>query len=154
MITNNLDGRLEGTVGKLKANGYRITPQRLAIIKALIDSDEHPSVEMIHRRIRGDFPSTSIATVYNTLECLKGIGEVLELARSGGSRYDGRIPDPHPHLTCSVCGRIEDVDTDLRIADQRIADQWGYADVRHDLEFTGVCPRCKAGSTRPAHRAG
>jgi Fur family peroxide stress response transcriptional regulator len=141
MIVNN--SRLEAVAAKLKAAGYRITPQRLAVIKALIHSDEHPAVETIYRQIRADFPSTSIATVYNTLECLKSLGEVLELARSGGNRYDGRNPDPHPHLVCAVCARIEDLELELKEADERIADEWGYADVRHQLEFTGVCPRCK-----------
>ncbi len=130
-------------VAKLKAARYRITPQRLAVIKALIHSDEHPTVEKIYRQIHGDFPSTSIATVYNTLECLKSLGEVLELERSGGSRYDGRNPRPHPHLACASCGRIEDLDIDMRATGERIADQWGYSDIRHQLEFTGVCPQCK-----------
>jgi Fur family peroxide stress response transcriptional regulator len=154
MVTNNLAMRLEEVAAKLKAARYRITPQRLAVIKALISSDEHPTVEKIYRQIRGDFPSTSIATVYNTLECLKNLGEVLELARSGGSRYDGRNPHPHPHLVCAVCGRIEDVDMDLRQAGERIADQRGYSDIRHDLEFTGVCPQCKLGSAKRTHGAG
>src|SRR3990170_3177980 len=115
--------RLEEVVAKLKASGHRVTPQRLAVIRALISSDEHPSVEALYQQIRSDFPSTSIATVYNTLECLKSLGQVLELPRSGGSRYDGRNPDPHPHLVCAVCGRIEDVDLDLAQAGQQIADR-------------------------------
>ncbi len=151
MILTSSEARLDEVVAKLKAAGYRITPQRLAIIRALISSDEHPSVETIYRQICGDFPSTSIATVYNTLECLRRVGQVLELARSGGSRYDGRNPDPHPHRACAVCGRIEDLDIDLREAGERIADQWGYADVKHYLEFTGVCPQCKVGRAKPIH---
>lgn len=143
MVANNLIVRLAEVEAKLKGERYRITPQRLAVIKALIYSDEHPTVEKIYRQIQRDFPSTSIATVYNTLECLKSLGQVLELARSGGSRYDGRNPHPHPHLACSVCGRIEDLDIDMSEAGERIADQWGYSDIRHHLEFTGVCPQCK-----------
>ena len=135
--------RLDDVVAKLRRGGYRITPQRLAIVKILIDSEEHPSVEQIHRQVQEDFPTTSLATVYNTLERLKEVGEVLELPFSGGSRYDGLNPHSHPHLRCTVCGAIEDLDIDLGSAAEEVAARRGYADVHHRLEFYGVCPRCQ-----------
>ena len=130
-------------VARLRSAGHRITPQRLGIIKILIDSEEHPSVEEIYSRVRKDFPTISLATVYNTLERLKEMGEVLELPFSGGSRYDGLNPHPHPHLRCTVCGAIEDLDIDLCPAAEEVAARRGYADVHHRLEFYGVCPRCQ-----------
>jgi Fur family peroxide stress response transcriptional regulator len=140
---SNPKTRLDDVVAKLRSAGYRITPQRLAIVKILIDSAEHPSVEQIYRRVRKDFPTTSLATVYNTLERLKEMGEVLELAFSGGSRYDGLNPHSHPHLRCTVCGAIEDLDIDLGLTAEKVAARRGYADVQHRLEFYGVCPRCR-----------
>jgi Fur family peroxide stress response transcriptional regulator len=137
--------RLDGVLARLKNAGHRITPQRLAIVKILIDSGEHPSVEQIYRRVQKDFPTTSLATVYNTLERLKEMEEVLEIPFSGGSRYDGRDPRPHPHLRCTVCGAIEDLDIDLGPAVEEVAAERGYADVHHRLEFYGVCPRCQGG---------
>jgi Fur family peroxide stress response transcriptional regulator len=135
--------RLRDVVAKLKGAGHRITPQRLAIARIVLESSEHPSVEEIYRRVRKDFPTTSLATVYNTLERLKEMGEVLELPFSGGSRYDGLNPHPHPHLRCTVCGAIEDLDIDLGSAAVEVAAKKGYADVHHRLEFYGVCPRCQ-----------
>jgi Fur family peroxide stress response transcriptional regulator len=135
--------RLDDLLAKLKSAGHRITPQRLAIARILIDSGEHPSVEQIYRRVRKDFPTTSLATVYNTLERLKEMGEVLELTLSGGSRYDGRNPSPHSHLRCTVCGAIEDLEIDFGPAAKTVAAARGYADVQHRLEFYGVCPRCQ-----------
>jgi Fur family peroxide stress response transcriptional regulator len=135
--------RLVNVVAKLKKAGHRITPQRLAIARIVLGSSEHPSVEEIYRGVRKDFPTTSLATVYNTLERLKEMGEVLELPFSGGSRYDGLNPHPHPHLRCTVCGAIEDLDIDLGPAAQEVAVRKGYADVHHRLEFYGVCPRCQ-----------
>lgn len=135
--------RLDDLLAKLKSSGHRITPQRLAIARILIDSGEHPSVEQIYRRVRKNFPTTSLATVYNTLERLKEMGEVLELTFSGGSRYDGLNPQPHSHLRCTVCGAIEDVEIDLGPAAETVAAARGYADVQHRLEFYGVCPRCQ-----------
>ncbi len=135
--------RLDDLRAKLKSAGYRITPQRLAIIKVLIESREHPSVDQIYRQVRKDFPTTSLATVYNTLECLKEMKEVLELPFSDGARYDGRNPSSHPHLVCTVCGTIEDLDIDLGRTVAEVAASRGYADVHERLEFYGVCPRCQ-----------
>ncbi|UCH86994.1 MAG: transcriptional repressor [Dehalococcoidia bacterium] len=142
---SNPKTRLNDLLTKLRSAGHRITPQRLAIINILIDSAEHLSVEQIYRQVQKDFPTTSLATVYNTLERLKEMGEVLELPFSDGSRYDGLNPHSHPHLRCTVCGAIEDVDIDLELAAEEVAAERGYADVRHRLEFYGVCPRCHRG---------
>jgi Fur family peroxide stress response transcriptional regulator len=120
-----------------------MTPQRLAIIKILVESKEHPSVEQIHRQVRKDFPTTSLATVYNTLERLKDMDEVLQLPFSGGSRYDGRNPSPHPHLVCTVCGIIEDLDIHMGPAEDKVAASSGFSEVHHRIEFSGVCPRCQ-----------
>ena len=135
--------RLDQVTAHLKATGYRLTPQRLAILRALIANHQHPSVEQIYRRVREDFPTTSLATIYNTLECLKGLGEVLELPLNGGSRYDGRKPESHPHIVCTVCGRIEDLDIDLGDTAQAAARERGYAEVRQRLEVHGICPACQ-----------
>jgi Fur family peroxide stress response transcriptional regulator len=136
---------LDDLVAKLRGAGYRITPQRLAIIRILVETKDHPSVDEIYRRVQEEFPTTSLATVYNTLERLKEMGEVLELPFSGGSRYDGLNPHPHPHLRCTVCGAIEDLEIDLGLAAEVVAARRGYADVRHRLEFYGVCPHCQGG---------
>ena len=135
--------RLDQVAARLKATGYRLTPQRLAVLRTLIGSDQHPSVEQIYRRVRQDFPTTSLATVYKTLECLKGLREVLELPLGGASRYDGRKPEPHAHLICTACGRIEDLDIDLAGTIQAVAQERGYAEIRQGLEFYGVCPQCQ-----------
>ena len=130
-------------VARLKAAGYRITPQRVAIVKALLASYEHPTVENIYNRVRQEFSTTSVATVYNTLECLKKLGEVLELPRARGTRYDGRNPEPHPHLSCSACGKVEDLEIDLGLVGEELGEKSGYSDIIYQLEFTGLCPACQ-----------
>ncbi len=147
MIPSNVspEQRLDALVDKLRAAGYRITPQRLAVLRTLVQSDQHPTVEEVYRQVRKDFPTTSLATVYNTLECLKDLEEVLVLPSSGASRYDGRNPEPHSHLMCTACGLIEDLDIDLGATTQAVARERGYAEVKHRLELHGVCPACQAG---------
>ena len=59
--------RFEIIIQKLRDNGHKITPQRLAIVKILAKSDGHPTVENIHVRIKKDFPTMSLATVYKII---------------------------------------------------------------------------------------
>ncbi|OQX07243.1 MAG: transcriptional repressor [Desulfobulbaceae bacterium A2] len=137
--------RLQHIVEKLRGRGYRITPQRLAVVRQLAESEEHPSVEDIYERVRVHFPTTSLATVYKTIAVVKELGEVLELEFSSDhNRYDGRHPFPHPHLICLRCGRI--VDPDLRVLEgltHELAEGSGYQIIRHRLDFFGICPECQ-----------
>ena len=105
--------RFETIIQKLRDNGHKITPQRLAIVKILARSEGHPSVENIHGRIKKDFPTMSLATVYKNILLIKSLGEVLELGFPDGSnRYDGNKPNPHPHVICIRCKKIVDPDLD------------------------------------------
>lgn len=137
--------RLDGLLARLKAGGLRLTPQRVAIVRALLVREDHPSVEQLHRAIQADFPTTSLATVYKTIHLLKELGEVLELGFGElGSRYDGRRPHPHPHLICTRCGAISD--PDCRGLDEivaRLAGESGFSVSTHRFDLFGLCPACR-----------
>jgi Fur family peroxide stress response transcriptional regulator len=137
--------RMAEMVEKLKAREYRLTPQRLAVVRILAENDEHPTVEKIHGRVKVDFPTTSLATVYKTLVVLKELGEVLEIGFSDGSnRYDGLNPQPHPHLICTRCGQIQDPDMDfLEGLTDRVAAETGFQITKHRLDFFGLCAQCQ-----------
>ena len=141
----DIPSRFDSMVRKLREMGYRITPQRLAILKILAESKGHPGAEDIYALVKTDFPTTTIATVYKTLAVLKSIGEVLELEFSGDyNRYDGKKPGSHPHLICIKCKRI--VDPDLTSLDEmtaKLASQTGYKLISHRLDFYGICPECQ-----------
>ena len=59
--------RYAALVDKLKQRGYRITPQRAAILKVFTESQDHPTVEQVYEQIKADFPMTSLATIYKTV---------------------------------------------------------------------------------------
>ncbi len=143
MIAANV--RLEEIVARMKESGCRLTPQRMAVLKILIEREDHPSVEQIYEQVRLDFPMTSLATVYKTVSLLKEMGEVVEIGLSdGGNRYDGATPAPHPHLICDRCRRI--IDLDLAALDElaeKVAQRTGYQIVHQRLDFFGVCPECQ-----------
>jgi len=141
----NPQTRLEELTARLKERGHRLTPQRMAVLKILAASEEHPSVEQIYERVKADFPMTSLATIYKTVTLLKEMGEVLELGFSDDSnRYDGIRPYPHPHLICTKCRNILDPEVPtLSELPQEVARSTGYRLVSHRLDFFGICPQCQ-----------
>ncbi len=136
--------RFEIIIKKLKESGHKITPQRIAVVKILADSEVHPSVEQIYEQLQDDFPTMSLATVYRTVLLIKSFGEVLELGFPDGSnRYDANRPYPHPHVICVKCGKIIDPDiSSLKDMQQEIADETGFKILTHRLDFFGICKEC------------
>ena len=129
----------------LRANGHRLTPQRLAVLRVLAESRDHPSVEQVYKEVRRLHPMISRATVYKTVETLKAMGQVLELEFSGASnRYDGRRVEPHPHLFCRGCGSIRDLELPALMREAtEVAEKTGYELLGHRLDFYGLCPDCR-----------
>jgi Fur family peroxide stress response transcriptional regulator len=138
--------RLQQMVEALRENQYRITPQRLAILKVLAESKGHPSVESIYAQVKPNFPTTSLATIYKNVTVLKEIGQVLELGFSDDSnRYDGNKPFDHPHVVCLRCKKILDPEVAaLKDMTQELMRETGFAITRHRLDFFGICPDCQA----------
>jgi len=137
--------RLETMIKKLRDLDFRITPQRLAVLKILAESKGHPSAEDIFKQVKPNFPTTSLATIYKTVHLLKEIGEVVELDFSEESnRYDGNKPYPHAHLVCTRCKTIMDADmATVENLAKALARKTGYQILNHRLDFFGICPRCR-----------
>lgn len=132
-------------LAKLRDHDFRITPQRLAVLRILATSEGHPSVERVYEIVRKKFPTTSIATIYKTVHLLKQINEVIEISfPDGGNRYDGNKPYPHPHLICTRCKKI--IDPDLsRLEDlaEEVTKETGFQIHTHRVDFFGLCRECQ-----------
>ncbi len=137
--------RLIAMAAKLKGSGLKSTPQRLAIMRVLAESQGHPSVEEICRRLQRRFPGISPATVYRNIMLIKSLGEAVEIVLAGaGSRYDGRKPYPHPHIVCLECGKIIDPElASLRDMTREITADSGFEIKSFRLDFFGICPACR-----------
>jgi Fur family peroxide stress response transcriptional regulator len=140
------EARLSELVARLRDRGHRLTPQRIAVLRVLAASEGHPSVEQIYDQIVDEFPTTSLATVYKTVALLKEAGEVLELGFADGSnRYDGKRPYLHPHLVCTNCGEIYDLEVPaLSELVQQVSEHVGYQITSYRIDFYGLCPKCRA----------
>jgi Fur family peroxide stress response transcriptional regulator len=122
--------------------GFKLTPQRLAILDYLDGNREHPSAEDVFRAVRRRCPTMSFATVYNTLETLKQHGRVKELTGDPGRKRFDPNTDRHNHLICTQCRKIVDVPVDFRISVES-RHREGFEIIGNNIEFTGVCPDCR-----------
>jgi Fur family peroxide stress response transcriptional regulator len=129
----------------LRERGYKVTPQRLAIYEVLQSCNMHPTAETIYNIISSDYPTMSLATVYKTLDLLKEANIIQELNVGGNiSRYDA-ITQPHPHIVCVKCNKVENLD--LQIAKylmNKASKVTDYKIQNSKLYFYGVCPYCQS----------
>ena len=105
--------RFDELIAALRERDFRLTPQRVELVRLIAASEGHPSAAQLYAKIRTQFPTMSQATVYKTLALLKEMNQVLEIDLRDDSHYDGNRPDPHPHLICMKCNKIVDGDLDL-----------------------------------------
>ena len=143
------EARFEQMLERLRERDCRITPQRIALLRILAADEGHSSASHLYQQLKAQFPTTSLATVYKTLNLLKEMGEVVEMGFSDDdNRYDGARPYPHPHLICVQCRKIVDTDTALAssLVEKVTADS-GYQIVGHRLDLFGLCPECQSGGS-------
>jgi Fur family peroxide stress response transcriptional regulator len=136
----------------LREHGLRRTPQRLAIARAVAGNDRHPTVQDVHAMVREEFPTMSLATVYNTLRSLVGAGVIADLPFAGGARFDSD-PSPHINLVCSDCGSIVDAHEYDQLLSRLTRSVSGRPDFRvdgHRFDFYGRCASCARDTAQPA----
>lgn len=150
MTTETRPERDAELVARLQSAGYRLTPQRLALVHLLARDDTHPSADQIFARLRTEYPAISLATVYNTLDVLVELGEALTLdLHEGCTRYDVRRPSAHPHVVCRTCGRVADLEVgglDAFVSEARGASAFG--DLQPRIYFDGLCPDCTSAANQ------
>jgi len=142
---------IETLVERLKEVGLRVTPQRLAIYRALVVSAEHPTAQALFEQLQPALPSLSQATVYNTLQALVRHGLVQEIGEAGDGavHYDAN-PTPHVNLICTRCHRVEDFfDVPLTGVVERVVAESGYQVQGMRVAYYGLCPRCQRGAALP-----
>ena len=139
--------RYEELITILKEQDYRLTPQRVELVRLIASSEGHPSAHQLYLKVKNDFPTMSQATVYKTLALLKEMGQVQEIDLRDDSHYDGNRPEPHPHLVCIKCNKIVDGELNLEhSAIRRLEKDSGFRIVRPQITFYGLCPECRNGS--------
>lgn len=137
---------LEQLPAELRAHGLRATAPRLAVYRAVADSDGHPDVETIANRARSLIGTLSVQAVYDALHALTAIGLLRRIEPAGSpARFETRVGDNHHHVVCRVCGAAEDIDCTVgRAPCLTPGEAGGFLIDEAEVTFWGICPGCQA----------
>jgi Fe2+ or Zn2+ uptake regulation protein len=133
------------TPSQLRAQGLRVTPQRLVILDVLQHADHHMSADEIFEIVHQRFPSTDISTVYRTLETLTALGMVQKVTLGESHDHFEWADEPHHHVVCEQCGAVMHFDDELLDELRTLLQQrYGFNVARAHLEGFGTCAACAA----------
>ncbi len=136
-------------VAILRQHGYKLTPQRRAIMRVIAFSQDHLTPNAIYERVHQEHPNIGLVTIYRTLEILVELKLICEL--HGGDScpsYTISALGHHHHLICTNCGKVVDfTGSDLTELEQRLSLETKFKINSHMLEFTGLCQACQKGAT-------
>ena len=133
----------------LKEKGYKLTPQRRAIVDIIIqNAGSHLTTEELYDLVKTECPEIGLATVYRTVQLLEELGVVSKLDLNDGCyRYELVREDEnhqHHHLICSQCGKVIEVQGDLlEILEHEIESKYDFKIKNHSVKFYGICSECK-----------
>ena len=125
---------------KCIAKGVKLTDQRKVIAKVMSESDDHPDVDELYKRVSKIDSKISIATIYRTVKLFEEAGILAKHDFKGGkARYEELSEGHHDHLIDIKTGEIiEFVDDEIEKLQKKVADRHGYALVDHKLELYGI----------------
>jgi len=137
-------GRMEDLIERYRGKGFKLTPQRIEILRFLAGNTSHPTAEDIYREVKKKCETVSFATVYNTLEALKNRGELTEVTIDPHRKHFDPNTAPHHHIVCSSCARIEDVYEDYSgrlTLPEKVLER--FTVTGNHIDFYGICADCK-----------
>lgn len=134
---------LDATIALLRERGFRITPQREAIVADVLGAEGHITPQAVARRVQRRMPAVNASTVYRTLALLEDVGVVSHSHLEGGAEYHRAGEGDHVHLTCARCGAEDDLSLveaeDLRRVVQR---HRGFVPDLTHFAISGLCEKC------------
>jgi Fe2+/Zn2+ uptake regulation proteins len=134
---------------QLKDKGYKLTPQRRAVLDVIIENEgKHLTTEEIYELVKKGCPEIGLATVYRTLQLLEEINLIFKLNLDDGrNRYELAHDEEdhhHHHLICVKCGSVTEVEGDLLDAlENKIEQKYKFDITNHILKFFGYCSNCR-----------
>lgn len=136
---------MENILKKLRQKGYKITPQRRAVLDAFQAFDTFPTAQQLLTAVRKTHPDVSLDTIYRNLSLLTELGAVHEIRRSSGNVYElATGGHHHHHLVCTKCGKTECIDMcPISDAYTKEAEKKGFLITGHIFEFYGLCSDCR-----------
>ena len=121
----------------------RLTTQRQIILEELGKVTSHPTANEVYDMVRRRLPRIGLGTVYRNLELMSDVGIILKLEVGGTQkRFDATV-EPHYHIRCSSCGKVNDINIAVQAQINQVAEEASnYRILGHHIEFSGICKSC------------
>ncbi|MBW9206337.1 transcriptional repressor [Mumia sp. zg.B53] len=128
----------------LRAEGYRLTPQRELVLRA-VERLGHATVEEVHQDVVRQHASVNISTVYRTLALLDEFGLIRQVYLTDRTPvYHSTSVPSHVHLSCTGCGQVIDADPDdFTPLAATLVRKHGFAPHVDRLVLSGLCADCR-----------
>lgn len=138
----------ESALTILRQRGYKMTPQRRAIVAEIMQvKGHHITPQTIAQRVKEGLPGVNDSTVYRTLDLLEEIGVVSHAHLEHGHEYHRAGEDDHVHLVCSRCGRHDSLPVEeTRPLQRMVAKTHGFAADFTHFAIAGLCVDCQTGA--------
>ncbi|MEX6052066.1 ferric iron uptake transcriptional regulator [Mammaliicoccus sciuri] len=143
-----MEERIQRVKEQLHKASYKLTPQREATIRVLLENEaDHLSAEDVYLKVKDKAPEIGLATVYRTLELLAELKVVDKINFGDGvARFDLRKEGAkhfHHHMVCMECGAVDEIEEDLlEDVERRVEKEFNFKILDHRLTFHGICHRC------------
>ncbi len=122
----------------------RLTTQRQIILEELGKVTSHPTANEVYDMVRKRLPRIGLGTVYRNLELMADTGVILKLEVGGTQKRFDATTEPHYHIRCSSCGKVDDVHIEVQQHINQLAKNVSdYEILGHHIEFTGICQDCQ-----------
>jgi Fur family ferric uptake transcriptional regulator len=134
----------------LKDQGYRMTPQRRAIVGEIMRISGHIAPQSVAQRVKDRLPGVNDSTVYRTLELLEDLGILAHTHLGSGPEYHHAAHGDHVHFICESCGAKQSMAAaDTESLQRRIVEQTGFLPDFTHFAISGLCPKCRRSAARP-----
>jgi Fur family ferric uptake transcriptional regulator len=135
----------------LRSRGMRMTPQRIAIVEEIMGTPGYLLPSTVIDRVKARVPGVSASTVYRTLERLEDLGALAHVHLEHGLGYHQVSTDTHAHLTCSACGREQEVSQAvLQQLERSVEGEHGFRPDFTHHPISGLCTSCLTAQRSPA----
>ena len=124
-------------------NNTKRSRQREAILEVLMNTKSHPTADKIYAEVRKTIPNISLGTVYRNLAKLSADETIQKLDMGLPTEHFDGNPQPHYHVVCISCGRIDDIDAEpLELVNSWANERFDGEICGHSITFYGRCPQC------------
>ena len=125
----------------------RNSKQRDTILKIVMESNDHPTADMVYARARAHINNISLGTVYRNLNTLSEKGIIRKISMPNHcDRFDKTVHE-HFHIYCIKCDKLEDVNYSIKnTVYKKIEQEQNYKILSCDLVFEGICNDCIEGN--------